>query len=144
MKRSDARTLAVTTLTALTAGTPPTPRFVAVLDHEPDIFPAGGAIATVMSASTSLIADARGALSAPSEITVAIYVPRPKGANAAGAEHSLDDLVRAALLALGEAFHPHVSRMQIGPSESGYRTIDGRSYRAERMRVRVDDSYEED
>lgn len=140
MRRAEARALAVSTLTALElAGEP---AFTAVLDHEPDKRPSdAGAWATVIARSVRLTEGARGAFDLQSEITVTLYVPRPKDGGAA-AEDLLDDLCLAAVLALGTAFSPEAVEPQVGPSETGYRVIDGRQHRVERFSVRVDDSYE--
>jgi hypothetical protein len=91
-----------------------------------------------------MLQDARGDFDGPCEVWVTIYLRRATGQGEA-AEDALDDLVRASMRALWDAFYETAANLQIGPSEAGVPKdgpIDGKAYRMERFPLRFNDDEE--
>ena len=135
MDRKSGRALAKDTLAAL--GT-----LASVTAYEPDTF-SGAAFAVVHSKSLAMLQDARGDFDGPCEVWITIYVRRETG-DGADTEDDLDDLTRACMRALWNAFYGNATNLQIGPSEAGVPTkpIDGKAYRMERFPLRFNDDDE--
>ena len=141
MNRSDARALAKSTLEGLSL-------FKKVFLSEPESFGGYDPCAVIHSKSLALLQDARDDYAAPCEIWVTIYVRRERTASEAEKdtiEGKLDDLTRASMRSLWNAFYDDAADLQIGPSETGYpnRTFDSSTYRMERFPVRFDDDTED-
>ena len=117
--------------------------FGQIEQSEPDTLTAP-LVAVVHSKGLGITQEARDVWSSQAELFVTIFVRRAPGASDA-AEDLLDDLVRASMRALFEAFEPLVDKLQIvsvagtPPTPKG---IDGKNYRMERFSVRFSDDGE--
>lgn len=131
MNRSDARTLARTTLDSMGL-------FGKVFLSEPESFGGYTPVAVVHSKSLALAIDTHDDTIATVEIFVSIYIRRPRDASEAeldAIELRLDELTAAAMTALWAAFDAR--DLAIGPSEAGYpeRTFDDDRFRLERFPI---------